>query len=275
MTGGRWAVLLLLLLAACGQASTPTDAPVTDAPVGQAPVVEAPSGAVAPEAVEGEVLVFAAASLADAFDRIAETFTEANPEANVTFNYAGSQALATQLTEGAPADVFASANARQMKVAADAGLLDGEAEVFTSNLLAIAVEPGNPLGVAGLEDLADPDVTLVLAAPEVPAGQYAVEALASTGVTVTPSSLENDVRAVLSRVELGEADAGIVYASDVTSAGDSVEGVAIPAAQNIVATYPIAALDGAPNPAGAAAFVALVRSEEGQAVLAEFGFTAP
>ncbi len=215
----------------------------------------------------GEVLVFAAASLTEAFGEIEEAFVAANPGATVTFNFAGSQTLATQINEGAPADVFASANQTQMDVVGEAG------EPFIANVLQIAVEPGNPLGIETLEDLARPDVTLVMAAEEVPAGQYAREALDAAGVTVDPASLEQDVRAVLSRVSLGEADAGIVYASDVASAGDEVSGVEIPDEQNVPATYPIATLPEAPNPEGAEAFVAFVRSEEGQTILAEHGFT--
>lgn len=222
---------------------------------------------------EGEVVVFAAASLTDAFDDIGDAFTAANPGVTVTYNFAGSQTLATQINEGAPADVFASANQTQMDAVADGGGLAAEAQPFTANVLEIAVEPGNPLGIETLADLARPDVTLVLAAAEVPAGQYAREALANAGVTVEPASLEQDVRAVLSRVSLGEADAGIVYASDVASAGDEVEGVPIPDGQNVPATYPIATLAEAPNPEAADAFVAFVLSEEGRAILADHGFT--
>lgn len=234
-----------------------------------------PAAPVTVDGVEGEVVVLAAASLTDAFEEVATLFEEANPDATVTYNFAGSQQLATQIVEGAPADVFASANQTQMDVAAEAGLVDGEPEVFTANLLEIAVEPGNPLGVEAVADLADPELTVVLAAPEVPAGQYAQELLTAQGLAVTPASLEVDVRAVLSRVALGEADAGIVYRSDVASAEGEVEGVVIPDDQNVPASYPIAALTEAPNPDGAAAFVDLVLSEEDQAVLEAYGFTAP
>lgn len=224
--------------------------------------------------VQGELLVLAAASLTDAFAVIADDFTAANPGSSVTFNFASSSTLVTQLLNGAPGDVFASANAAQTDTAAEEGLLAGPAIPFIGNELAISVAPGNPLGIAGLEDLADPQLTLVLAAPEVPAGQYAAEALAGAGVTVTPSSLEPDVRATLSRVALGEADAGIVYSSDIVAAGDAVEGVPIPAEQNVPATYPIATLAGATNPAGADAFVDWVL-EAGRPVLLGLGFTLP
>lgn len=235
-------------------------------------VLLAACGVVGDDAQEGQVLVFAAASLSDAFTELGRRFTVENPDAIVSFNFVSSSQLATQIGEGAPADVLASANQAQMDVVGDADLLEGESEVFATNLLEIAVEPGNPLGVTGLVDLADPDLTLVLAAPEVPVGQYGQEALDAAGVAVAPASLEVDVRAVLSRVTLGEADAGIVYASDITAAGADVEGVEIPEDQNIVASYPIAALTDAPNPDGAAAFIELVLSDDGQAVLAEYGF---
>ena len=225
--------------------------------------------------VSGELIVFATASLTDAFDGLSEAFVDANPDVEVVFNHAGSQTLASQINEGAPADVFASANLAQMEVVAGAGNLAGEAEVFTANLLEIAVEPGNPLGIGGLEDLADPDLVLVLPAEEVPAGQYAREALDAAGVGVTPASLERDVRAALSKVELGEADASIVYASDIVASDGRADGVAIPAEHNVVASYPIAVLGDAPNPAAGEAFVAFVLSGTGQDILAAHGFATP
>ncbi len=231
-----------------------------------------PSASPSAAGVEGEVVVFAAASLTDAFEAVAEDFEAANAGADVTFSFGPSNGLATQIVEGAPADAFASANARQMDVVAEAGLVDGEPRTFLENALEIVVEPGNPQGVMGLDDLASPDLAVVLAAEEVPAGDFAREALAAAGVEVTPVSLEEDVRAVLTRVELGEADAGIVYRSDVVAAGDAVEGVEIAEADNVAAAYPIAVLDDAPNPEGAAAFVEHVRSEQGQATLEAFGF---
>ncbi len=229
----------------------------------------------AQEELSGDLTVFAAASLTEAFEDLGTSFSEQHPEVEVVFNFAGSQALAGQIVEGAPADVFASANQAQMDVVTGEGLEDGEPAVFTGNLLEIAVEPGNPLGVAGLEDLAQPDLVLVLADEEVPAGQYAAEALDTAGVEVTPSSLEVDVRSVLSKVALGEADAGIVYRSDVVAGGDDVEGIEIPPDQNVPAAYPIVGLADGPNPEAAAAFIDHVRSEEGQSTLTEYGFTAP
>ncbi|MGH3666142.1 MAG: molybdate ABC transporter substrate-binding protein [Egibacteraceae bacterium] len=226
--------------------------------------------------VAGELTVFAAASLTDAFDEMAAAFGDANPGVtDVTLNYAGSQQLAAQIANGAPADVFASASGGHMDAVAAQGLLQGEPHSFAGNLLQIAVEPGNPLGIRGLVDLGKPDYKVVLAAEEVPAGRYARQALARAGLQVQPVSLETDVRAVLSKVSLGEADAGIVYVSDVTGAGDAVEGVRIPDRQNVRATYPVAALTRAPNPDAARAFVDFVRSAEGVGILVDHGFTRP
>ncbi len=262
--GRAWWVPAALLLAACGGAGGDG---------GGAAVT--PGATATPAGVQAEAVVYAAASLTEAFEELGTVFEAANPDATVTFNFAGSQQLATQIVEGAPAGVFASADQRQMDVVAEAGLVHGTPRAFTANLLEIAVEPGNPRGVDGVEDLADPGLAVVLAAPGVPAGQYAQELLDGAGVALTPASLEVDVRAVLSRVALGEADAGMVYRSDVAAREGEVEGVAIPEDRNVPASYPIAALTGAEEPAGAAAFVDLVLSAEGQAVLASHGFTAP
>lgn len=227
------------------------------------------------EGLSGELIVFAAASLTNAFEEISESFTTEHPDVTVTFNFAGSNVLATQINEGAPADVFASANTAQMTVVADAGNVAGESSIFVNNVLAIAVEAGNPFDIAGLADLANPDLILVLAAEEVPVGQYARQALDTAGVDVAPASLEADVRAALSKVELGEADATIVYATDIVSASDTVEGVDIPAEHNVPAAYPIAVLDDAPNAAAAEAFVAYVLGSTGQEILGSYGFAAP
>lgn len=223
----------------------------------------------------GQLIVFAAASLTDAFEELRTAFVATHPDVEVVFNHAGSQTLASQLREGAPADVFAAANLAQMDTVAQDGQLAGEPDIFTANLLQIAVEPGNPHEVGGLEDLADAGLVLVLPAEEVPAGQYARQALDAAGVRITPSSLEHDVRAARSKVELGEADAAIVYASDIAAASGRVEGVAIPPEHNVAAAYPIAVLADAPNPSAAEAFVAFVLSDAGQQILAGHGFTAP
>ncbi|HEY8338257.1 MAG TPA: molybdate ABC transporter substrate-binding protein [Egibacteraceae bacterium] len=263
------AAVLALALTACGTSGA-------EAPAASGGPAEAPSGGSAPTSEpSGEVVVFAAASLTDALEAIAADLEAATPGLDVVFSFAGSQQLAAQIAEGAPADVFASADETQMDVVADAGLVAGEPRTFARNSLAIAVEPGNPLGIRGLADLARADVTLVLADEDVPAGRYAAAALEAAGVTVAPASLEVDVRAVLSKVALGEADAGIVYRSDIVAAGGDVDEVAIPPDDNVVASYPIALVDGSPNPAGGALFLAAVASDAGREVLAEHGFTAP
>ncbi len=262
------AVSLALLLAACGGGAEEPASPQEATTDGGASASAA--------ALSGELTVFAASSLTDAFEAIGEQFTQANPDVEMVFNFASSSTLASQIVEdGAPADVFASANQTQMDVVDEAGLLAVESQTLTGNTLEIAVEAGNPLNIQSLKDLARPDVTTVLGAEEVPAGDYARQALDEAGVHVEPVSLEVDVRAVLSRVELGEADAGIVYASDVVAAGDAVGAVPIPHEQNVPASYPIAALTEAPNPQAAGAFVAYLLSDEAQATLTESGFSAP
>jgi molybdate transport system substrate-binding protein len=222
-----------------------------------------------------EVTVLAAASLTDAFTELGEAFEAATPDVDLTFSFAASSALAAQIRDGAPADVFASADLDSMEQVADAGDTASAPVVFTTNRAEIIVAPGNPLRISGLGDLADPELIVVACAPEVPCGRYAQRVLDSAGVSVTPKSLEENVRAVVSKVTLGEADAGIVYATDVTSAGDAAGGVEIPADINVVAEYPIAAAKDAPEPDAAQAFVDFVLSDEGQAILASHGFVAP
>jgi molybdate transport system substrate-binding protein len=219
-----------------------------------------------------EIKVFAAASLTAAFDRLGEQFAAANSGTRVTFNFAGSQALATQIQQGAPADVFASADVSNMDKVKD---LVSAPQVFASNRLQIVVAKGNPEGVEGLADLAREDLKVVLAAPEVPAGKYAGQALDKAGVTVRPVSLEDNVKAAVGKVSLGEADAAIVYVTDVTAGGDRVEGVDIPVDQYVPATYPIATVSATAHQQQARAFVDLVRSAEGQGVLRSFGFLPP
>lgn len=224
--------------------------------------------------VSGELIVFAAASLTDAFEELSAAFVEAHPGVEVVFNHAGSQTLASQIDAGAPSDVFASADTTQMDVVAAKDQLDEEPHIFTTNRLAIAVEPDNPRDIEGLEDLASSDLVVVLPAEEVPAGRYARGALDAAGIEVSPASLERDVRAALSKVELGEADASIVYTTDV-AASDGADEVEIPTAQNVTVTYPIAVLADAPNPIAAEAFVTFVLSDEGQQIFTTHGFVTP
>jgi molybdate transport system substrate-binding protein len=214
--------------------------------------------------------VFAAASLQPAFDKIGAKLLSTQNIAT-TFSYAGTQTLTTQLTQGAPADVFASADVAHMTTIQSAGLLHSQSVLFAHNRLEIAVGKGNPKGIHSLSDLARSGLVVVLADPSVPAGKYAAQVLAKAGITVHPASLEQQVTGVLSKVALGEADAGIVYVSDIVTSGQ-VDGIVIPDNQNVIADYPIAVLKSAQNQTGAVAFVDLVLSTEGQSILTAAGF---
>ena len=251
-------LVVLLALASCGgapQAESPTSA--STAP---------PSGT---------ITVFAASSLTDAFGRVGGELTTRYPGTHFIFNYSSSSTLATQIVNGAPADVFASADDPSMKKVADAALVQGSASVFATNRLQIAVAPGNPKGIASLADLARRDLVVVLAAPSVPAGRYALDALRRAGVTLVPASQELDVRAVLNKVALGEADAGIVYVTDVRSAAGRVTRVDIPEPHQVVARYPIATLRDSRNQRLSSLFVEFLLGPDGQRVLGDFGFARP
>lgn len=234
-----------------------------------APGAESPTDDVA-----GELTVYAAASLASAFDELADEFEQLHPGVAVRpIAYDGSSTLAVQLVEGAPADVFAAADEATMQTVTDAGLAN-DPSVFATNTLVIAVPEGNPRGIAGLGDLADPDAAVVLCAAAVPCGAASAALLANAGVAVAPASEEQNVTAVLTKVAAGEADAGLVYATDIARA-PGVEAVAADGAAEVVNRYPIAALTEAANPAAAEAFVAFVLGATGRAVLADTGFGAP
>jgi molybdate transport system substrate-binding protein len=224
--------------------------------------------------VEGDITVFAAASLTDAFTELGTTFESANPDASVEFNFGASSALREQILAGAPADVFASANTSNMDQVVDGGAASDPQDLVT-NLLEIAVPAGNEAGVTGLDDFANADLLVGLCAEEVPCGEFGREALANAGVTPSIDTNEPDVRSLLTKIEGGDLDAGIVYVTDVMAAGDTVEGVEIPADDNVVATYPIAALTDAANPDTADAFVEFVLSDEGQEILDSYGFDSP
>ena len=217
----------------------------------------------------------AAASLTDAFAEVEAEFESANPGVDVVLNLAGSSALREQILEGAPADVFASANTSNMDQLAEAGEVARESQIFVRNLLQIAVPSGNPAGVTGLEDFGRDELLIGLCAEDVPCGDFAREALANAGVTPAIDTNEPDVRALLTKVEAGELDAGITYVTDVAPTDGAVDGVDIPEDVNVVADYPIAVLANAPNPDAASAFVDFVLSDEGQAILTKFGFAAP
>ena len=257
----RWAgapaaaLAAVLALAGCGTDAGPT----------------AYSAAV--DGLSGTLTVFAAASLTDVFTDLGDRLETENPQLEVQFNFAGSSALATQVTQGAPADVFASANPAQMDAVAD--LVDGAPAVFTSNVLEIAVPAGNPGGVTGLADFADPDLTLAVCAPDVPCGAAAEAVFADAGVTAQPDTEEEDVKAALTKVQLGEVDAALVYATDVQAAGSAVEGIAFPEADQAVNEYPLCLLAAAPNPAAGRAFADLVTSGAGRQALAAAGFRTP
>lgn len=262
--GALGAVCVALgLLTACG--GTPVDATGTDTP---------PSGATT-TSITGELTVLAAASLTDVFERLADQFEQTHPGVEVSFSFAASSELAAQVVAGAPADVLATASSLTMDQVVAADLTLTAPEVFAGNVLQIAAPPGNPGSVTSLADLAAEDLIVALCAPEVPCGMAAVELLALAGVTVEPDTLEPDVRSALTKVELGEVDAALVYRTDVQAAGDSVEGIDLSTADEIVNEYPIAALADAPNAAAAAAFVELVLSPAGVAMLAEAGFRGP
>jgi molybdate transport system substrate-binding protein len=224
--------------------------------------------------IESELLVSAAASLTDAFAEIESAFEEGNPGVDAVLNLGSSGALREQILEGAPVDVFASANTSNMAQVAETGELSGEAEIFATNSLQIAVPTGNPGGVTGLEDFARDELLIGLCAEDVPCGDFGRQALANAGVTPSIDTNEPDVRALLNKIEAGELDAGITYVSDVLSTG-TLEGLEIPAEVNVVAEYPIATLAGAPNPDAAAAWVEFVLSDEGQAILTSHGFESP
>jgi len=224
--------------------------------------------------VTGTITVFAASSLTDAFEDIAEDFEAANPGAEVEFNFAASSALATQINEGAPADVFASASPATMRTVTEAGNADGEPEVFVRNQLVIVVESGNPLGIEGLADLTDPAVKVALCAEQVPCGAAAKTAIEAAGLTITPVSFEENVRAALAKVALGEVDAALVYQTDA-AIEPAVEAVEFPESAEAINDYPIAVLSEAPNKPGAEAFVAYVLASDGAGVLTEYGFLEP
>jgi molybdate transport system substrate-binding protein len=241
-----------------------------------------PQPSAAPE--EHSLIVFAAASLTDAFTEIESSFEAANPGVTVKFNFAGSQALRTQIEEGAAADVFASANTKEMEALAGGGKLAGEAGPFVNNVLVIIAPADNPAGLATPQDLARPGLKLVLAAEEVPVGKYARQALGQLetlygagyrdSVLANVVSNEDNVKQVVAKVRLGEADAGIVYQSDVVAAPELTT-IEIPAEANVVAVYPITVLRESAEPVLAQDFIDYVLSDAGQATLLKWGFRSP
>ncbi|BDV31471.1 molybdate ABC transporter substrate-binding protein [Microbacterium terricola] len=251
-----------LLLTGCATGAAGTD--------GTSPAAEPSASA----DVSGDLTVYAAASLKAAFDEISSRFEQENPEVDILpIVYDGSSTLATQIIEGAPVDVFASADEANLTKVVDAGLA-GSGQLFATNTLVVATPAGNPAEVQELADLADPAVSVVLCAEEVPCGAASAALLAQADVDVTPVSREQNVTAVLTKIAADEADAGLVYVTDVRGR-DDVFSFAPEGADQVVNRYPIASLTAAPNPAAAAAFTAFVVGAEGQEILADFGFGAP
>jgi molybdate transport system substrate-binding protein len=232
----------------------------------------APTTTGSPTGVTGTVTVFAAASLTESFTKIGKDFEAANPGAKVTFNFAGSSTLATQINQGALADVFASAAPANVKTVTDAGNGAGTPVTFAKNQLVIAVPKGNPKQIATLADLKRGDLKVALCAEQVPCGAAAKKAMAAAGVTFTPVTLEQDVKAALSKVKLGEVDAALVYRTDAKAATADVDGIEFPESAQAINEYPMIVLKDAPNRPGAEAFIAYVQSDQGRAVLTAAGF---
>ncbi|MEH0983071.1 molybdate ABC transporter substrate-binding protein [Micromonospora sp. CPCC 205556] len=234
-----------------------------------------PAGGGSAGAVTGTVTVFAAASLTESFTALGTAFEAAHPGAEVNFNFAGSSALAAQINQGAPADVFASAAPKNMATVTEAGNGADSPTTFARNQLVIAVPKGNARKITGLADLAGPGIKVALCAEQVPCGAAGTRALAAAKVTLTPVTLEQDVRGALSKVKLGEVDAALVYRTDARTAADAVDSIEFPESASAINDYPIIVLRDAPNQAGARAFVAYVLSAAGRTALTDAGFQAP
>jgi molybdate transport system substrate-binding protein len=260
--------MVVSILAAALSGCTPNVADTPDAATGG-------GGSSDASRLSGTVTVFAAASLQEPFTRLAAEFERRNPGATVMLSFAGSSDLATQISQGAPADVFASADTRNMDRLSEASLIGGKVTNFATNVLAIAVPPDNPASVSSFADLARPGVKVVVCASQVPCGAAADRIEKETGTSLRPVSEESSVTDVLGKVASGEADAGLVYVTEVKSAGAKVKGIRIPEAENAVNVYPIAAIEGGRNQELAAAFIALVEGSDGQKMLKDAGFGAP
>ena len=256
------AALVALALTGCASTS-PAASPAASTPT------------LSSAALDGDITVFAAASLKTTFTELAASFEAENPGTTVALNFAGSSDLVTQIIEGAPADVFASADTKNMAKLTDESLAAGDPVDFATNVLEIAVPPGNPAGVVDFADLAGPDVRLVVCAPEVPCGSATATVAAAADLTLTPVSEESSVTDVLGKVTSGEADAGLVYVTDVAAAGDAVEGIDFAESAEAVNTYPIVALKDSASAEVAQAFVDYITGSAGADVLQAAGFGAP
>jgi molybdate transport system substrate-binding protein len=256
----------LLALSACS--SSDSDSSSSSSPKSDTSASSSPK-------LSGTVTVFAAASLKESFTTLGKEFEKANPGTKVTFNFAGSDTLAASITGGAPADVFAAASPKTMAIVTDKKDAASTPAIFVRNQLEVATLPGNPDKVASLKDLTKSGIKVVLCDKTVPCGAAAQKALDASKLKLTPASYEQDVKSALTKVELKEADAAVVYKTDVKAAGDKVEGVAFPESAKAINDYPIALLKDAPNTEAAKAFIALVQSAEGQKVLTAAGFLQP
>jgi molybdate transport system substrate-binding protein len=233
-----------------------------------------PSGASSPESATGTITVFAAASLTETFTQLGKQFQSAHPGDTVKFSFGPSSGLATQITSGAPADVFASASPTNMQQVVSAGDASNP-QNFAKNTMEVAVPPNNPAKVTSVNDLAKHSVKVALCQPQVPCGKVAAEVFKNAGITVKPVTLQPDVKSVLTQVETGNVDAGMVYVTDVMAAGSKVKGVTIPANDNASTLYPIATVSTSKEKSIANAFVAYVLSPAGQSVLTAAGFEKP
>ncbi|MDX2650162.1 molybdate ABC transporter substrate-binding protein [Streptomyces sp. PA03-1a] len=257
---------VLLALSACSSSDDSAGASASSSPS---------AGTSSAGDLKGTVTVFAAASLKESFTELGTEFEAAHPGTKVSFNFGGSDALAASITSGAPADVFAAASPTTMEIVTDANDAAGEPATFVRNQLEIAVVPGNPEDVTSLKDLTNSGIKVALCAKEVPCGAAAQKALDGAGLKLTPVSYEQDVKSALTKVELKEVDASVVYRTDVKAAAGKVEGVEFPESAGAVNDYPIVLLKDAPNAGAAEAFIAFVRSEQGAKVLSEAGFLNP
>lgn len=251
------------LIAGCASSQTDTAASTT----GDAPSMST--------SITGDITVFAAASLKSTFTELGEQFEKNYTGTHVAFSFAGSSDLVTQLTQGAPADVFASADEKNMTKATDAGIVSGQPVDFATNTLTIVTPPGNPKGIKTFADLAKPGTQVVVCAPQVPCGSATEKVEKATGVALAPVSEESAVTDVLGKITSGQADAGLVYVTDAAGAGDKVTSVPFPESSGAVNTYPIALLKDSKNTATAQKFIDLVTGPEGQKVLGATGFAAP
>lgn len=269
---GRWkfgtaaavATVLALALAGCGAADT--------AP-GTAP--EATGSGSAINELSGSLTVYAAASLKKTFTELAAEFEAQNPKVKVSLSFDGSSTLVTQITQGAPADVFASANTANMTKLSDAGMAQGAPVDFASNVLTLVVPTDNPANITSFADATKPGVKLVVCAPQVPCGAASKADAAGAGLTLAPVSEELSVTSVLGKVTSGEADAGLVYVTDAATAGEKVKSIPLDLAKPTVNHYPIAAVGTSKVPQLAEGFIALVTGANGQKILQDAGFGAP